>query len=324
MTINSEKPLSIAEQVLIKTAELVAQATPADLAFVERLRQSGPVGTIEVLQPVHCALILDVNSHNRRFSSAQFDFLMGILMRKEWKRTHQGMAFYKDGTLMDSQHRCGASVLTGIALDPIMVSGGYEKDDNDAIDTGSKRTAADAAALAGLNDAPVKCAIIDAWMKYEHILQYGKSITFTNHQIKVKALEYDKALVRAIAVSDTIAKNCTLGPMTKKEVASRAFEMEQGGWSPAYILTLLTLVNQGVADYDNAPTVYLADAYNKDRDEKNKYKLTNLQRQAMWHKVAGLYSHKAKVAKNSVMWKPGNPVPPMSPPAPDSALVAAE
>ena len=131
---SDEKQKTIAEQVVEKTVELVAIATDEDRAFVERLKASGPIGTVETLQPVHCALILDANNHNRRFSNAQFDTLIGILVRGEWKRTHQGMAFYKDGKLMDAQHRCGASVVTGIPLSPIMVSGGYEKDDNDAIE----------------------------------------------------------------------------------------------------------------------------------------------------------------------------------------------
>jgi hypothetical protein len=312
---SDEKTKTIAEQVIEKTAELVATASDADRQFVERLKKSGPTGTLETLQPVHCALILEANSHNRRFSNAQFDTIMGILIRGEWKRTHQGMAFYDDGSVMDAQHRAGASVMTGIPLAPIMVSGGYSKEDNDAIDAGAKRTAADAAALAGIADAKLKCAVVEAWMKYDHFVQYGTSISFTNHQVKVKAIEYDQALEKAIAVAELIDKTCTLGPMTKKEVASRAFEMERGGWSPAYIQTLLTLVNSGTADYEGAPTVYLSEAYSKDRDEKSKFKLTGLQRQAMWHKVAGLYSHKAKVAKNAVAWKMGNPIPSLNPPS---------
>ena len=318
-----EEKKTITDQVIEKVAELVAGATDEDKAFVERLKTSGPVGTVETLEPVHCALILDGNSHNRRYSNAQFDTLMGILIRNEWKRTHQGMAFYDDGSLMDAQHRCGASVLTGIPLSPIMVSGGYAKDDNDAIDSGAKRTAADAAALAGVDNAQMKCAIVEAWMKYDHILRYGKTISFTNHQVKVKAVEYDVALNKAISLAEAIVKAHGLCPMTKKEIASRAFEMERGGWSPIFIQTLLSLVNSGTADYEGAPTVYLSEAFSKDRDEKSKYKLTGLQRQAMWHKVAGLYSHKAKVAKNAVAWKMGNPVPSLTPPS-DITQMAAE
>jgi hypothetical protein len=320
----SEDEKTISEQVIEKTAELVAQATDADREFVERLKKSGPTGTVETLQPVHCALILDANNdHNRRISNTQVDTLMGILIRNEWKRTHQGMAFYDTGKLMDAQHRCAASVMTGIALSPIMVSGGYAKDDNDAIDAGSKRTAADAAKLAGVADAQLKCAIVEAWMKYEHLVQYGKTITFTNHQVKVKAIEHDKALERAMAIADSVVKAHGLCPMTKREIASRAFEMERGGWSPAFIQTLLSLVNSGTADYEGAPTVYLSEAYSKDRDEKSRFKLTAIQRQAMWHKVAALYSHKSKVAKNTVQWKLGNPIPAMSPP-PDNVQQAAE
>jgi hypothetical protein len=315
MDMMTEKSKSISDQVIERVAALVATATEADREFVKKIRQPGFFSIAATVTPVQAALILEDNKHNRRLSNAQFNTIMGILMRGEWKRTHQGVAFYDDGTLMDGQHRLGSSVITGIPLTPIMISGGYSKEDNDAIDCGGVRKAPDAAALAGVADATTKCAIVEAWMKYDHLLRYGTGVNFTNHQIKVKAIEHDQTLARAITLAEAIIKACTLGPMTKKEIASRAFEMEQGGWSQAYIHTLLMLVNQGTADYEGAPTVYLSDAYSKDRDEKAKFKLTGLQRQAMWHKVAGLYSHKAKVAKSAVMWKSGAPIPGMSPPA---------
>jgi len=324
MDMVSDKPKTITEQVIDKVAELVIQATEADRQFVNRIRKPDFFGPAESVTPIQAALILEANSHNRRLSNAQFDLVMGILMRGEWKRTHQGIAFYDDGSLMDGQHRLGSSVLTGIPLSPIMISGGYGKDDNDAIDAGAKRTAADAAALAGVSEAALKCFIVEQWMKYEHMIDYGKGITFTNHQVKVKAMQHDADLTSAIALADTVMKACAIAVMSRKEIAARAFEMAQGGWSPVYIQTLLTLVNQGTADYEGAPTVYLSEAYSKDRDEKSKYKLTGLQRQAMWHKVASLYSHKAKVAKNAVTWKNGNPVPTLKPPADIDPTMAAE
>ena len=323
MTINiKDKPLF--EQVLDKVAELIAQATDADRAFVEKIRKPDFGASIVTITPVQAALIFEYNKHNRRLSNAQFNKIMGILVRGEWKRTHQGIAFYDDGLLMDGQHRLGSCALTEIPLAPIMVSGGYSKADNDAIDTGGGRTPSDAAKLAGVEDAALKCAVVEQWMKYDHYLHYGSGISFTNHQINVKVQEHSSAIAKAIAMADQVIKNCTLGPMTRKEIAARAFEMEKGGWSPVYTLTLLTLVNQGTADYDGAPTVFLSEAYSKDRDDKAKSKLSTLQRQAMWHKVAALYSHKSRVAKTAVMWKVGQPVPKMSPPADTGFTVAAE
>jgi hypothetical protein len=319
-----DKPKSITEQVVDRIAVLVTQATEVDRQFVNRIRKPEFFGSAETVTPIQAALILEANSHNRRLSNAQFDLVMGILMRGEWKRTHQGIAFYADGDLMDGQHRLGSCVITGIPLSPIMISGGYSKEDNDAIDAGAKRTAADAAALAGVSEAALKCAIVEQWMKYEHLVNYGKGISFTNHQVKVKAMQHDAGLTSAIALADTVLKACAIAVMSKREIAGRAFEMAQGGWSPVYVQTLLTLVNQGTADYEGAPTVYLSEAYSKDRDEKSKYKLTGLQRQAMWHKVANLYSHKAKVAKNAVVWKAGNPVPALTPPADIDPTMAAE
>jgi hypothetical protein len=322
-TTTKDKPL--VEQVLDKVAELTAQASDADRALVEKLRQPDYGCSNLNITPVQAALILEHNGHNRNLNNPRLNSLMGVLVRGEWRPTHQGIAFYNDGVLMDGQHRLGACVLTDIPLAPIMVSGGFDKKDNVAIDAGGPRKAKDAAKLAGQIDADLKCAVVEQWMKYDHYLHYGSGISFTNTQITVKSLEHDAALVSAIAMADQVIKTCTLGPMTRKEIAARAFEMNQGGWSPVYTMTLLTLVNQGTADYDGAPTVFLSEAYSKDRDDKFKNKLSTLQRQAMWHKVAALYSHKSRVAKGTVMWKVGQPVPKMSPPADTGfTTVAAE
>jgi hypothetical protein len=298
-----------------KITILVAQALPADHDYVARITKPDFLGNGETVTPMQAALILAHNAHNRKLNNASFSNLMGILMRGEWKKTHQGIAFYADGDLMDGQHRLGASVLTNIPLSPIMISGGYAKEDNDALDSGSKRTAADAASLAGVKDASLKCYIIESWMKYTHYLQYGTNVNLTNHQVKEKAVQHDAAAAQAIALGDAVLKNCAIAVMSRKEMASRAFEMMQGGWSPAFITALLTLVNQGTADYDGAPTVVLSEAYGRDKDEKSKFKLTSFQRQCMWHKAAGLYAHKSRVTKSAIAWKTGNPIPSNAPPA---------
>lgn len=321
---NEDKKKSISEELSERIEELVAQANEKDEAYVEKIRQKDFFSIAELVTPVQAALILKANSHNRRISNTQLDTMVGILTRGDWKRTHQGLAFYADGTLMDGQHRLGSSVITGIPLTPIMVSGGYHKDDNDAIDAGTKRTAADAAALSGLHDASLKCFIVDQWLTYTHRLDYGKSITFTNHQIKVKAIEHDVGLKAAIALADQVVKQCAIAVMSRKEIAARAFEMMQSGWSPIFAQTMLTLVNQGTADYDGAPTVYLSDAYRLDREDKAKYKLTTLQRQAMWHKAVDLYAHKKRVSKSAVLWKTGNPMPSMNPASDIDPAEAAE
>ena len=312
---------TVLQQAMDQVEILVAAATEDDYAEVERISKPDFHGIIKITSGV-AALLMRYNTHNRKLSNVSIDTIIGILVRSEWRKTHQGIAFYTDGSIMDGQHRLLACVLSGIDLDPVMVSGGYSKDDNDAIDFGSKRTAADAAKLAGVTDADLKCYVVEQWAKYQHLVTYGRPITFTNHQTKMKALEHDQALAAAISMADRVLKLCAIAVMARKEIAARAFEMVQSGWSPTYTETLLVLVNQGTADYDGAPTVALSEAYAKDRDEKSRYKLTGTQRQAMWHKVAGLYSHKSRVSKNAVAWKAGNPYPPMAPPAGEMPIAA--
>lgn len=323
-----DKKKSFEDQWKAKVAELVKEATDSDFEWVERVTASGYFEAKGRVTPVRAALLLDRNTHNRRISEAQVGTLSGILMRHEWKATHQGMAFYADGTLMDAQHRLIACVMSGIDLDPIMISTGYDKDDNDAIDAGVRRTAADAAGLAGVGEAAIKCQITDGWLKYKHQLEYGTKINLTNHQVKVKAVEFNKQLSSALAMADAVLKNCSIAPMSKKEIAARAFESVSAGWSPTYVTVLLTLICQGTADYDGAPTVFLSEAYQKDKDEKSKFKLTALERQAMFFKVAGLYAQKKRVAKSAIHWKSGTPLPPMAPPSdgtePEPQPIAAE
>lgn len=57
-----------------------------------------------------------------------------------WKTTHQGIAFDWDGFLLDGQHRLGAIVLVGFAVQ-LDIRVGCDPDTFDVLDSGHKRTA---------------------------------------------------------------------------------------------------------------------------------------------------------------------------------------
>ncbi|MCL2623848.1 MAG: hypothetical protein FWD31_09295 [Planctomycetaceae bacterium] len=63
-----------------------------------------------------------------------------------WRRTHQGIAFTENGTLLDGQHRLFAVVETGIAV-PMLVITNEPIENHLAIDGGKRRTPLDVVRL---------------------------------------------------------------------------------------------------------------------------------------------------------------------------------
>lgn len=85
---------------------------------------------------------LEKNTENRRKRGTYITAMAAAMRRGEWKPTHQGIAFSKDGTLLDGQHRLEAIVKAKINLEMLVVVG-LEPSSFSVIDVGSKRTMAD-------------------------------------------------------------------------------------------------------------------------------------------------------------------------------------
>lgn len=84
------------------------------------------------------------NTDNRPLRPGVVDGFMSAYTRGEWKVTHQGIAFSKEGRLLDGQHRLTfVSELPDGSVVPINVSSDLDEDAFDAIDQGFKRTTSD-------------------------------------------------------------------------------------------------------------------------------------------------------------------------------------
>ena len=99
------------------------------------------------VSPEWAAQVLEKqNTGNRRMRRWWSEALAASLRRGEWITTHQGIAFTKDGRLLDGQHRLHAVVLAGIAVNIAV----FENVPNEAfsvIDIGVKRSIADSTGL---------------------------------------------------------------------------------------------------------------------------------------------------------------------------------
>lgn len=92
------------------------------------------------------------NNHNRQLMTTKvIDFTRDIAANK-WNSTHQGIAFSKNGTLVDGQHRLHAIVHSGVTV-PMLVFVDQPIESHTFIDGGKKRTMLDIIRLETKDDS---------------------------------------------------------------------------------------------------------------------------------------------------------------------------
>lgn len=97
---------------------------------------------IETISPDKARKYLDGNYGNRVVRQAWVENLAGMMQRGEWRATHQGIAFTKDGRLLDGQHRLLAIMRSGKNID-MMVTRDMDEASFRHIDGGRTRSNAD-------------------------------------------------------------------------------------------------------------------------------------------------------------------------------------
>lgn len=101
--------------------------------------------------PEMAARWLKCNTSNRNLRRTQVAHFAHDMENGTWEDTHQGIAFYDDGTLADGQHRLHAVVKSGKTI-KFHVTNGLPKTAGLVIDQSVRRMAHDAIRIAGGND----------------------------------------------------------------------------------------------------------------------------------------------------------------------------
>lgn len=103
---------------------------------------------VETITPEWAAKILAAHDPNRNLRPAHVSRLARAIKDGQWMLTHQGVAFDREGRLLDGQHRLAAVVLAG---KPVLMNVTTDADPASfaAVDSGLKRSAADVLHLAG-------------------------------------------------------------------------------------------------------------------------------------------------------------------------------
>lgn len=101
---------------------------------------------VVVITPEIASLWLKKNTSNRGLKERYVDRLANDMTQGAWKLTHQGIAFNREGTLIDGQHRLSAIVQSGVSV-PMLVTYGVDRSSQLVMDDHARRTAADAIKL---------------------------------------------------------------------------------------------------------------------------------------------------------------------------------
>lgn len=95
--------------------------------------------------------MLGKNIINRSLSDRTTTTYAQIMKEGNWSLTHQGVAFYEDGTLADGQHRLLGIIRSNTPVEMLVVKG-LKKTQSIHIDTHRPRSKIDGIKIGGLND----------------------------------------------------------------------------------------------------------------------------------------------------------------------------
>lgn len=101
---------------------------------------------------------LQRNPKNRNVSARLVEKYAQDIMQGQWSLTHQGIAFYEDGTLADGQHRLHGIIKAGVPV-KMMVTHGLKQSDAINIDAHRARSAIDGIKIGSLSD----------WIQAKHL-----------------------------------------------------------------------------------------------------------------------------------------------------------
>ena len=159
------------------------------------------ITTIETITPEIAAQMLKENTHNRPLMARNVKFLADQMRSGNFKTTHQGIAFSKDGFLLDGQHRLQAIIQSGVTIKIAVTRGLYESDFS-VLDTGKIRTAGDALHVEGDANANLLGATVKMIETYERNLDThkhhpisSKSLSLTNEAIRQYVADHPELLV---------------------------------------------------------------------------------------------------------------------------------
>lgn len=107
-----------------------------------------PSASVVFVTPDMAERWLEANTRNRNLNEKVVRTYVRDMISGAWLLTGEGIKFATDGSLLDGQHRLTAIVRAGVTV-PMFVMRGVSPEAQRVMDTGKKRTAADALSVLG-------------------------------------------------------------------------------------------------------------------------------------------------------------------------------
>lgn len=146
------------------------------------------VQVIEVT-PYMAADWLEKNDHNRRITTSTVYAYSEQMKEGLWRADGAPIRFSKDGRLLDGQHRLLAQIRAGQTLTHVVITG-IEDIAQATMDTGKKRSLADALSMEGVGNSYGVAAVLTAIHRYEKgargsMIFMAQSAKDNGHTVKV-------------------------------------------------------------------------------------------------------------------------------------------
>ena len=145
------------------------------------------------------------NRNNRGIKYTNLARLVQAIENGEWKVTNQGIAFDKEGNLIDGQHRLAAVLQTRKTV-KMMVATNMDARIFDVVDTGTRRTAGDALDILGSSDGRTISAALKIYYAYHKYPDRTWSNTLDFPSSVEIAESYEKRKVEIEALLSVIKK----------------------------------------------------------------------------------------------------------------------
>jgi len=126
----------------------------------------GEYATVMIITPDYAQQLLNNNTHNRPLSKRKVDEWTRLLKNNQWIYNGDAIRVDTKGTLLDGQHRLHACVKSGIPFKAILATG-IDPQAFHTIDTGKRRSASDALAIAGEKHTARLAATLSLLYKYQ-------------------------------------------------------------------------------------------------------------------------------------------------------------
>ena len=139
---------------------------------------------------------LERNTHNRRLSERSVRNLATAIKNGEWQVNGEAIKVDQEGNLLDGQHRLSAIEKSGCTVRSYVVTG-LARDSFKTLDTGKRRSNADALGLLGYKDAALLAASTRLVINLERA-QLRSHEAVTNIQLE-QFLEKNPRMIESVA-----------------------------------------------------------------------------------------------------------------------------